>query len=101
MGCVPAAHLSRRVFLTLVNATLAHVAGLSIPRAAAQSDPLPSWRDGPAKQAIMRFLADVVRIGSPHFAPQPQRIAVFDTNCLPCAAPSRARPALSRGAGLG
>jgi phosphoglycolate phosphatase-like HAD superfamily hydrolase len=80
MGCVLAARLSRRVFLTLAGATLAGTAGLPIPRAAAQSDPLPSWRDGPAKQAILRFAADVMRVGSPHFVPQPERIAVFDND---------------------
>jgi phosphoserine phosphatase len=68
------------VFLTLVGATLAGAAGLSMPRAAAQSDPLPSWRDGPAKQAIVGFVADVMRMGSPRFVPQPERIAVFDND---------------------
>jgi phosphoserine phosphatase len=80
MGRVPAAHLSRRAFLTLAGVTLAGVGGLAVTRAAAQSDPLQSWRHGPGKQAILRFVADVVRIGSPRFVPQAERIAVFDND---------------------
>jgi hypothetical protein len=28
-------------------------------------DPLPSWRDGPTKKAILAFVSDVTTIGSP------------------------------------
>lgn len=43
-------------------------------------DPLPSWNDGPAKQAIIAFVADVTRDGSPDFVPPSERIATFDDN---------------------
>ncbi len=51
-----------------------------ISMAAAQTDPLPSWNDGPAKQAIIAFVTDVTREGSPDFVPPPERIATFDND---------------------
>jgi phosphoglycolate phosphatase-like HAD superfamily hydrolase len=45
-----------------------------------QSDPLPSWNDGPAKTAIMEFVAKVTKEGGPDFVPVPERIAVFDND---------------------
>jgi phosphoserine phosphatase len=44
------------------------------------ADPLPSWNDGPAKQAIIAFVAKVTKPGSPDFVPLPERIAVFDND---------------------
>jgi phosphoserine phosphatase len=46
----------------------------------AQSDPLPSWNDGPAKKAIMEFVARVTTEGGPDFVPVPERIATFDND---------------------
>ena len=47
------------------------------------ADPLPSWNDGPAKQAILEFIAKVTKDGSPDFLPLAERIAVFDNDgCL-------------------
>ena len=36
-------------------------------------DPLPSWTDGPAKEAIVEFVAKVTTPGSPDFVPVPER----------------------------
>ncbi len=47
-------------------------------QAFAQSDPLPSWNDGPAKQAIVAFVKDTTTQGSPKFVPPAERIATFD-----------------------
>ena len=44
------------------------------------SDPLPSWNEGRAKQAILDFVAAVTREGSPDFVPVPERIATFDND---------------------
>ncbi len=41
-------------------------------------DPLPTWNDGPAKQAIVRFVKETTDKSSPKFVPPEQRIAVFD-----------------------
>jgi len=40
--------------------------------------PLPSWNDGPAKQAIMAFIKETTTQGSPQFVPPAERIATFD-----------------------
>lgn len=48
--------------------------------ARAQSDPLPSWNDGPAKTAIVQFVGKVTKQGSPDFVPETERIATFDND---------------------
>ncbi len=42
--------------------------------------PLPSWQDTAAKKAIVTYVEDVTRAGSPHILPPGQRIAVFDND---------------------
>jgi len=44
------------------------------------AEPLPSWNDGAARSAIMKFVADVTRQGSPAFVAPAERIAVFDND---------------------
>ena len=73
--------VSRRVLLS----TLAAIPTLTgaFPRISAQAqtaDPLPSWNDGRARQAILDFVAAVTREGSPDFVPVPERIATFDND---------------------
>ena len=46
--------------------------------ALAQTDPLPSWNDGAAKQAIIEFVEATTTDGGPDFVPPPERIATFD-----------------------
>ena|SRR5215469_1310428 len=41
-------------------------------------DPLPSWNDGPAKQAILKFVKTTTDNSNPNFVPPEQRIATFD-----------------------
>ena len=43
-------------------------------------DPLPSWNEGPAKAAIMKFVAEVTTPGTPNFVPPHERIATFDND---------------------
>jgi phosphoglycolate phosphatase-like HAD superfamily hydrolase len=43
-------------------------------------DPLPSWNDGEAKQAIFDFVVRVTDSASPDFVPEPERIAAFDND---------------------
>lgn len=52
--------------------------GLLTVAARAQSDPLPSWNEGEAKQAILAFVKATTTAGSPSFVPEPERIATFD-----------------------
>jgi len=51
---------------------------LVFSQAYAQTDPLPSWNDGPAKKAIIEFVKMTTAKGSPKFVPPEARIATFD-----------------------
>ena len=42
------------------------------------TDPLPSWNDGPAKQAILDLVRATTEAGSPDFVPPEERLATFD-----------------------
>src|SRR5262245_62064240 len=64
-------------WLALALATLVACATTS-ERTAAASDPLASWNDGPAKQAIVEFVRTTTDVGSNAFVPAEERIAVFD-----------------------
>lgn len=59
------------VALTIVMAFSAAVKG---------EDPLPSWNNGAAKDAIIGFVSKVTTEGSSDFIPIPERIAVFDND---------------------
>jgi phosphoglycolate phosphatase-like HAD superfamily hydrolase len=48
------------------------------PWALAQTDPLPSWNDGPAKKAIVDFVQATTTQGNPQFVPPAERIVTFD-----------------------
>ena len=56
----------------LVLGACAHV------QADAPTDALPSWNDGPAKQAIVAFVKETTDQASPKFVPPAERIATFD-----------------------
>ncbi len=67
---------------TVSKATAAVVAAAlgcwAIAAAAQSSDPLPSWNDGPARQAIIGFVDAVITEGGADFVPPADRIATFD-----------------------
>jgi hypothetical protein len=65
-------------------AALIGAVALSTLRGASAETPqrapaLSDWRDGPAKQTIVDFVARVSRPG-PDFVPEPERVAVFDND---------------------
>jgi hypothetical protein len=66
----------RRAFLSLSFAAFLAPCGAI----AQESGPLSSWHDGPARAAIVDFVAGVTLAGSPDFVPEPERIAVFDND---------------------
>ena len=71
--------LPRRLALGVVATTIS-ASGLGAQPVA---DPLPSWRDGPRKRALLDFVAAVTTAGSPDFVPPAARIATFDNDgCL-------------------
>ena len=50
------------------------------PVAIAQTDPLPSWHDGPTKARIVAFVQAVTERDGKDFVPPADRIAVFDND---------------------
>jgi phosphoglycolate phosphatase-like HAD superfamily hydrolase len=70
-----AASVVRRSFIGAIALVVIACAGAS-----AQTDPLPSWRDGAVKQSIIDFVARVTAPGAADFAPPEQRIATFDND---------------------
>ena len=75
---MPAASIVRRIVLALVLA-VGLVASLDTG-AIAQTDPLPSWNDGPVKKSIADFVAGVTTPGGADFVTVPERIATFDND---------------------
>ena len=55
------------------------VAAIVLPVLAWAQDVLPSWNDGPAKQAIVAYVAKTTTPGA-SFVPTAERIAVFDND---------------------
>ena len=55
-------------------------AALLAPLVAFAADPLPSWRDGPTKTAILDFVAATTDPASPDFVAPDDRIATFDND---------------------
>lgn len=53
-------------------------------------DPLPSWQDGPPKQAVRQFVERATTEGSPDEIAPEDRIAVFDNDGT-CGVRSRCR----------
>jgi phosphoglycolate phosphatase-like HAD superfamily hydrolase len=63
----------------LLRTALALVVGLALgTQTFAQTDPLPSWNDGAAKQAIISFVETTTDQSSAKFVPPEDRIATFD-----------------------
>jgi len=66
-----------RILLVAVSAFAAML--LSTPSVFA-ADPLPSWNDTGPKRAIVAFVEQVTKEGSPGFVPVAERIATFDND---------------------
>jgi len=47
---------------------------------AQQTDPLPSWNDGPAKARILAFVKSATEQGGRDYVPPAERLAVFDND---------------------
>jgi phosphoglycolate phosphatase-like HAD superfamily hydrolase len=71
--------INRRVLLSIL-AILPIPRLLSVTPALAQDtgNQLASWKDGPAKQAIIDFVSATTEYASPKFVPPEERIATFD-----------------------
>lgn len=53
---------------------------LALPLLSQAEDSLPSWNDGPSRQAIVAFVDAVTQQGGPDYVPPAERIAVFDND---------------------
>jgi hypothetical protein len=73
--------MTRKFSNAVVGVILGVALGLawSLPTLA-QGDPLPSWNDTPAKQAIVEFVGRVTKPGGPYFVAPAERIATFDND---------------------
>jgi len=71
--------LGERMMHTLFRSMLA-LAAIVFASAAAQSDPLSFWNEGPAKQSIMTFVQGVADPTGKDYMPPDERIAVFDND---------------------
>jgi len=60
------------------SATILAVGSLNLSSSAREKDPLPSWNDGPAKQAILDFVKTTTDKSNPKFVPPDERVAEFD-----------------------
>ena len=69
--------MRRRAIVTGLAAAVALSIGTPL---LGQTDSLPSWNDGPAKRAILDFVARTTTAGSPDFVPVLERIATFDND---------------------
>jgi phosphoglycolate phosphatase-like HAD superfamily hydrolase len=65
--------LPRALLIVLVLAL-----GVKPSNVPAAEDPLPSWNEGPAKQAILDFVKATTDAASPTFVPPEARVATFD-----------------------
>jgi phosphoglycolate phosphatase-like HAD superfamily hydrolase len=73
------ANINRRVLLAVLAAFPATWGSLASKIASAQIiEPLPSWNEGPTKQAILDFVRVTTDQASPKFVPPEDRIATFD-----------------------
>ena len=59
---------------------LAFSFGPLVSGASAETNPLPSWNDGPTKQSIVDFVTKVTTEGAPEFVKPEDRIATFDND---------------------
>jgi hypothetical protein len=68
--------IRRREFVALLLGADASASAAGM--ADAQADPLPSWNEGPAKDAVLKFVRSTTDSTGPDFVPPEERIATFD-----------------------
>ena len=79
---IPSSDINRRTLLSAL-AVLPALSGPFVPasaqaQTATSNDALPSWNDGPAKQAILDFVRDTTDRTNPKFVPPEERVVTFD-----------------------
>jgi phosphoglycolate phosphatase-like HAD superfamily hydrolase len=64
----------------LLRALYACAVALAATNLCFAADPLPSWNDGVAKRAILRFVDEITAESGDNFVPPAERIATFDND---------------------
>ncbi|MDB5486632.1 MAG: haloacid dehalogenase [Reyranella sp.] len=73
--------MKRRTLMNgMAAATVVAAVGVTARPGLAQADALPSWNDGPVKQALLDFVARTTTMGGRDWMPVPERIACFDND---------------------
>jgi phosphoglycolate phosphatase-like HAD superfamily hydrolase len=73
-ACMSKLRLTGKLILATVSMWLCVIAN------AKAADSLPSWNNGPNKQAIVSFVSAVTKKGSPDYVAPAERVAVFDND---------------------
>ncbi len=73
-------NVSRLPFRLLAQILLSGMMAAWLCTAAIAADPLPSWNNGPAKKAIVNFVATVTNEDGENYVPPAERIATFDND---------------------
>ena len=71
-------NVTRRAFVSAGAAALLLRGDLATANGQAQSDPLPSWNSGPAKDMVLAFVRDTTDKSSTRYVEPADRIATFD-----------------------
>jgi hypothetical protein len=66
----------RRIFRTILAVAAAAFAAVAFAQTPA--DPLPSWNEGAAKKAMVKFVKATTTKGDAKFVPPEERVAAFD-----------------------
>jgi phosphoglycolate phosphatase-like HAD superfamily hydrolase len=73
-------HRQTQSVLMFVQIGLGAIFAICLCTAANAADPLPSWNDGAAKKAILKFVADVTDESSKDYVEPADRISTFDND---------------------
>lgn len=65
-------------FFSITLLVVTCLAGSAVPVTPNVADPLPSWNDGPAKQAIFQFVRETTDMAGPKYVAPEDRIVTFD-----------------------
>jgi hypothetical protein len=77
---VPFFGLALGAAFSALGASMLAMAACNLAPVTPESDPLPSWNDGPAKTTILKFVADVNDPAVASYVPPEERIAVCDND---------------------
>src|SRR5262249_55579192 len=78
--CLRSLRDCRRLLVVLLILASSTTISVHAQTKSSQSDPLPSWSEGPVKQRIIDFVSRITSVGGPDYVPVEERIATFDND---------------------